>query len=251
MRRTAVVVALAALAAARPAAAEPAAAKLAPAPVVGTGVIRGAVSFKGTAPARLPVRRDSDPVCAATEQLADDVVVTDGKLAGVVVRLANGSMGTWPAPTTPAVLSQTACAYRPRVLAVQAGQALAVDNGDPTYHNVRGVRGDATVFNVSQPAGAPRILRTDVGAAGEVLHLRCDVHPWMAADVVVHDHPFFAVTGEDGAFELRGVPPGRYTLEAWHPVLGLKQQKVTVGTGKRGTVKAAFAFKAARAPAAR
>ena len=236
-----------------PAKAAPAAAPApVPAPTVptGPGIITGSIAWKGEAPARTKIRRDSDPVCAKTEQLSEDIIVTGGKLAGVLVRIKNGTAGTWTAPTAPAVLTQSACAYRPRVLGIQAGQPLGVDNGDPTYHNVRGVRGGKTVFNESQPDGAPRILKTSAGAAGDVLHLRCDVHPWMESFVPVQDHPFFAVTGTDGSFTIKGLAAGKYVLEAWHPVLGLQTTKVTIGTGKKANAKAAFTFAPAKAAAA-
>jgi hypothetical protein len=222
----------------------------APTVPTGPGVITGSIGWKGEAPARTKIRRDSDPVCAKTEQLSEDIVVTGGKLAGVLVRIKNGTAGTWTPPTAPAVLTQSACAYRPRVLGIQAGQPLGVDNGDPTYHNVRGERGGKTVFNESQPDGAARILKATAGNAGDVLHLRCDVHPWMESFVPVQDHPFFAVTGTDGSFTIKGLAPGKYVLEAWHPVLGLQSTKVTIGAGKKASAKATFTFAPAKAAAA-
>ena len=213
------------------------------------GTIRGVVTFTGTAPARPKLRRDSDPFCEKTVKLAEDVVVTGGKLRDVVVRIKNGTAGTHAAPTTPVTITQRECTYAPRVIAAMAGQKLAVANADATYHNVHGWLGTRTLWNDSQPAGAPQITKSDVGKAGDVLELRCDVHPWMHAFVVVHDHPFFAVTGDDGAFTLTGLAPGTYSVEAWHPTLGLRTAKVVVGKGKKATAKAAFAFTPAK-PAA-
>jgi plastocyanin len=210
------------------------------------GVIRGTVTFAGKAPPRERLQRDTDPVCAAVEKSAEDVVVTAGKLAGVLVRLKNGSAGTFAPPAEPAVIVQRECMYEPRVLGVMVGQTLVIRNADPTYHNIRGVHGDAPLFNLSQPAATPDLERSGLGAAGDVVELHCDVHPWMHAFVVLQDHPFFAVTGPDGSFALTGVPAGKYTLEAWHPVLGMRTASVVVGKGARAKVTAKLRYAAGK-----
>lgn len=219
-------------------------------PAAALGVIRGAVSFVGKAPARERLQRDTDPVCAAVEKTAEEVVVTDGKLAGVLVRLKNGSAGAFSAPAEPAVITQRECMYEPRVLGMMVGQTLVIKNADPTYHNIRAVHGEAPLFNLSQPAATPDQERTQLGAAGDVVELHCDVHPWMRAFVVLQDHPFFAVTGLDGSFALPGVPPGKYTLEAWHPVLGLRTASVVVGKGARAKAMVKLRYQAPKAPPA-
>jgi plastocyanin len=166
----------------------------------------------------------------------------DGKVRDVVVRIKNGTAGRHAAPEAPVVLTQRACTYAPHVTTAIAGQPLAVVNADKTYHNVHAWLGKRTLWNDSHPADAADIVKPDVGKAGEVVELKCDVHPWMHAYVVVVDHPFVAVTGDDGAFAITGVPPGKYTIEAWHPTLGLRTAKVTIGKGKKATAKAAFTF---------
>ncbi len=206
------------------------------------GTIAGTVSWKGAAPARAPLDRKTDPVCAKTARLNEDIVVTDGKLRDVHVRLKLGSAGTHAAPGTAAVMAQTECMYSPRVLGVVAGQKVEILNGDPTFHNVRGNLGTKILFNLPHMAGGAPLSRGDLGKAGDVVAMRCDVHPWMAAWIVIRDHSYFAVTGDDGAFTLANVPPGSYTLEAWHPTLGLKTAKVKVKKGK--TAKASFSFAA-------
>lgn len=221
--------ALAGDAAAKPAPAAPAKSAAAPA---ATGSIRGTVEFTGKAPEQPILRRDSDPVCAAVEKRGEDIVVTKGKLAGVLVRIKNGTAGSHAAPSEPAVVIQRECTYEPRVTGVLVGQKVAIKNADETYHNVRATRGDDYMFNLSQPARAPDIVRDDFKTAGATVSLHCDVHPWMNAFIVVQDHPFFAVTAADGSFTLANVPPGSYELEAWHPVLGLRTSKVKVGKGK-------------------
>ena len=204
------------------------------------GGVAGTVSFTGAPPARTMLDRSTDMVCKKDAMLAEDVVVTGGKLRDVHVRIRSGQAGTHKAPATPVVVDQTRCMYRPRVVGAVAGQKLVVRNSDPTFHNVRGTRDQATDFNLAHPAHHDDIVRDITAKAGEVLTLRCDVHPWMRGFVAVTDHPFFAVTGADGAFTIAGLPAGKYTLEAWHPVLGLQSTAIKVVAGK--TARADFVF---------
>jgi plastocyanin len=207
------------------------------------GTITGVVLYKGTkVPEREKLRRDSDPYCDKTEALSDDVIVTKDKLAGVVVRIKVGTGGTHAAPTDPVELTQDRCMYRPHVQTAFPGQKLAVKNADATYHNVHAWLAGKTLWNDGHPAEAADIVKESVGAAGDVLELKCDVHPWMHAYVVVVDHPYVDVTGTDGAFRITGVPPGTYTLEAWHPTLGLQTTSITIKAKSKKAVKAKFAF---------
>ncbi len=209
-----------------------------------TGSIAGEVRWTGAAPARAALDRASDPVCARTQRTGEDVVVEAGRVRDVHVRLENGSAGTHAAPTAPAVVIQSECMYGPRVVGVVAGQPLEIRNADATFHNVRGNLGSKILWNLGQAAQQPPLTRKDLGKPGDVVSLHCDVHPWMAGWAVISDHPFFAVTGANGAFVLKDVPVGSYTVEAWHPTLGVKTAKVKVKKGK--TTKAAFAFTAAK-----
>lgn len=207
------------------------------------GRIQGTVLFEGEPPARAPLARSGDSYCAKVAKLADDVVVTRGKLKDVLVRVQNGAGGTHAAPATPVLLDQKDCMYTPRVVGVMAGQQLAVRNSDGTFHNVRGTVSGKQLFNQPQPAKAAD-LAVDTAPAGSVLDVVCDVHPWMHAYAVVQDHPYFAVTGETGEFSISGLAPGSYTLEAWHPTLGTKTLQVKVGTGKKAAITARFSYKA-------
>jgi len=209
------------------------------------GSITGTVRFDGPAPARAELERDTDPVCAKTKGQAEDVIVTGGMLRDVLVRVKAGAKGPFAAPPAPVVVTQRDCRYDPHVSAVQVGQSLAIKSGDATYHNVHVSKAGKNLWNLSQPAGDPDIVKETPGAAGDVVSLHCDVHAWMQAWAVVVDNPYFAVTDDAGAFTLTGLPPGTYTLEAWHPVLGARTDKVTVG--KRAAAKASFHFKAAPA----
>ena len=120
-----------------------------------------------------------------------------------------------------------------------AGQKIEVHNSDPTLHNVHAFQGKKTVFNMGQPAKARPIVKS-IAADADVVKLKCDVHSWMVSYVVVAKSPFFAVSGEDGRFEIKNVPPGRYTIEAWHEKLGTKTAEVTVEEGKTAELPVAF-----------
>lgn len=233
MRRSVVVLTLAAagLVAAGPASAAP-----------GTGAIKGVVTWKGAPPADPAVDRSRDPACP-TGRGAEDVVVTDGKLRDVLVRIKLAAPPSAPpSAPPPAVIGQTACMYTPRVVGLVVGQKLEIRNLDPTFHNVRGNLATKILWNLGQAKGAPAIVRDNLGQPGDVVSLHCDVHPWMSAWVAIHDHPHFAVTGADGGFTLPDLAPGTYTVEAWHPTLGTKTSKLKVRRGK--TTKASFTFAA-------
>jgi len=209
----------------------------------GPGTIKGTVLYEGEPPERPAQKRDRDPVCAKNPQLADDVIVTKGKLKDVLVRVKNGTAGTYPAPTEPATLDQQGCLYAPHVLGVRAGQKLRVHNGDGTFHNVHGTIAGKSAWNKPQAAKSADLSLDTSTQAGDVIEIACDVHPWMHAYAVVQDHPFFAVTDAAGTFEIKGLPAGTYTLEAWHPTFGMKTLTVKIGVGKLASVNARFSYK--------
>ncbi|MEO8704683.1 MAG: TonB-dependent receptor [Kofleriaceae bacterium] len=210
------------------------------------GAIKGTVIYEGAQPERKKLRRDTDPYCAKTDKLAEDVVVTKGKLKDVLVRIKNGTGGKHPAPATPVLIDQHECMYSPRVVGLVAGQKLAVRNSDGTFHNVRGTVAGKLLWNKPQPASDPDLALDPAGKPGDVVDVVCDVHPWMHSYAVVMDHPFFAVTGEDGAFEIKGLAAGSYTLETWHPTLGVQTLTVKIGTGAKAVVPARISYKGER-----
>lgn len=208
------------------------------------GTITGRVTFAGTAPSLPPQRMDADPNCVQQGGTAPDesiVLGADGALRNVFVYVKDG-LGSlrFPVPSTPVVLDQKGCRYVPHVLGAQVGQDVEIVNSDPTLHNIHAVPMSNREFNTGQPL--PGMKHTHRFTAREVMvPFKCDVHPWMHAYIGVLDHPFFAVTSTDGSFELKGLPPGTYTVEAWHETLGMQTQMVTIGAKETGTVE--FSFK--------
>src|SRR5258706_16088930 len=127
--------------------------------------------------------------------------------------------------------------YRPRVAMLMAGQSLLVRNSDQALHNVHTYKGASTLFNQAEVPGLPAIAKTFKDATGEILKFKCDVHPWMTAYVAVTGHPFVAVSNDAGGFEIPKVPPGKYTVEAWHERFGTKSAEVTVEASKPAEAK--------------
>ena len=213
------------------------------------GTITGKVSLNGAAPAPKPIDMNADPACSSKNPnaVAEDVVVKDGKIEYVFVYIKDGQptagkkIGdySFPAPSTPAVLDQNGCHYKPHVLGIQIDQKFEVRNSDPTAHNVNVQPKGNTAWNQSQPPNAQPIIKT-FARPETLIPIKCNQHPWMKAWVGVLKHPFYGVTKEDGSFQIASVPPGKYTVVAWHEKYGEKTMEVTVGD--KATATADFAF---------
>lgn len=218
----------------------PSGAPAAAAGATGPGVVSGSVKLTGTPPEMPMTKRQADPFCAKTPMKEEEVIVgPGGGLKNVVVRVTKGATGSYPTPSTAVMLDQSGCMYRPRVQAAMVGQSLTIRNSDQTLHNVHGYKGASTLFNQAEIPGLPPITKK-LPDVDQVLKFKCDVHPWMTAYVAVSTNPFFAVTGDDGSFKITGLPPGSYTLEAWHERYGPKTAEVTVAADK--PTEAAFQY---------
>lgn len=205
------------------------------------GKITGTVIYEGTDPVRKDLVRDTDPYCASTPALADDLIVTKGKLKDVFVRIKNPPPGSAP-PKQP-ILDQKNCTYSPRVVAVAPGSKIAVRNSDGTFHNVNGSIAGKLLWNKPMAAKDPDLALDATSKAGDIIDLVCNVHPWMHAYAIAIDHSYWAITGEDGTFTIGNLPAGSYTLETWHPKLGTRTLELKIGTGAKATVPARIGYK--------
>ena len=217
------------------------------------GTVSGAISFTGTPPAPKKIDSSADPACGTANPnlVTEDTAVADGKLANVFVYIKDGAAadGTkigdyaFTPPSDAVTLDQKGCQYVPHVLGVQVNQKFKVTNSDQTQHNIHPNPKSNPGWNQTQANGAAPIEKTFT--RHEVLiPVKCDQHPWMKSYVAVVKHPFFAVSAADGTFVIKGLPPGKYTVAAWHEKGGPngteKTMEVTVAAN--GTAKADFAF---------
>lgn len=210
------------------------------------GSIKGVIRFSGKKPVRRVIDMDQEPECAHLHKggkvLDEDVVVNpNGTLANVFVFLKKGLEDkSFEPPTTPVLINQKGCWFEPRVLGMQTGQSLKVTNSDPVTHNIHPMAKINNEWNHSQAPEDPplsrRFVREEV-----MIRVKCNVHGWMRAWVGVLPHPYFAVTGADGSFEIRNIPPGNYTLAAWQERFGSEEQTLTLSPSSQQNVT--FTFK--------
>jgi plastocyanin len=205
------------------------------------GSLKGTVKLAGKAPEPATLNMKADPFCAKQPPAKDEEVAVGagGGLKNVVVRIAKGVSSPPAAPTSPAVIDQRGCRYVPRVQVVQAGQSLEIRNSDSTLHNVHTYKGTATLFNQAHIQGSGPIKKK-FATVGDVVRFKCDVHPWMTAYLLVTDSPYFAISGEDGSFNIADVPAGKYTVEVWHERLGTQTKEVTVADGQPAELNLQF-----------
>ena len=204
------------------------------------GTVTGQAAFSGEAPKPAAVNTGTDPACSGAR---NDAVLLgkDGKtLRNVLVRVVDAPAEASAATERPpVVIQQRGCVYQPRVSGAVTGQQVLVGNGDEALHNVHAYQGKKTLLNRAQLPGAKEI-RVALPAGADVVQLKCDIHPWMLAHVVVSPSPYFAVTDAEGRFHIEGVPAGTWQLEAWHEQFGLKKGQVKVEEGKPATVSFSF-----------
>ncbi len=206
--------------------------------------VLGRVKFEGTVPKPAPINMAADPTCAKqheTRATSEDFVPgVNGTLENVVVFISDGlGNRNFDVPTEPVRVEQKGCMYKPHVLAVRANQPLELVNSDSTVHNIHPIPANNREWNKSETPG----LHVEETFAREeiAIPVKCNIHPWMRGYIAVFKHPFFSVTGKDGSFDLKGLPPGEYTISAWHEKLGTLTQRVTVTAGETKSID--FVFK--------
>ena len=208
--------------------------------------VNGTVKLEGTAPKLTHINMSADPACAKSHPggatVQDIAADANGGLENVVVFVVDGlGNKTFDPPSQPAVMEQKGCMYQPHVVAMQTNQKLEVVNDDSTIHNIHPLPLNNREWNKAQAPGT----RVDMTFAREeiAIPMKCNVHPWMRSYIAVFKHPYFAVSTENGSFDLKNLPPGNYTVQAWHEKLGTLTQKVTVGPGETKTLDLVFKAK--------
>ena len=199
------------------------------------GVIIGRVIYQGTPPKPKPINFGADKVCgnlnkdhaAFYEKL---VVNPDSTVKWALVSIRGKVPGKYTPPDKPVVVDQRNCIFVPHVAAMMAGQEIVYQNSDPLSHNVRSNARRNPAFNAIFASKMNAKSKMDLPE--QAIQLKCDIHFWMSSFLHVLPHPFFAVTGDDGVFVIPGVPPGDYTLSAWHESLKIPDQKINLGAGE-------------------
>jgi plastocyanin len=199
------------------------------------GTITGKVDFSGAKPTTPVLHMDAEPYCVSqhsTPVHSQDIVVNPNNTLQYALVYISDGLGdrTFDTPKTPVVLDQKGCMYQPHVVGIQAGQPFEVVSSDKTTHNIHPMPKDNREWNQSQAPGSPPIDKTWARPEfNPPIPVKCNVHPWMKSYIAVFPNPYFAVTGDDGTFTIKNVPPGTYTVTVWQEKLGEQKQQVTVG----------------------
>jgi len=208
--------------------------------------VTGKVTLDGTAPVMKALDMSANPFCVRahpTPQKSEEVQVGQGgavKDAFVWIKDGDAVTGkTWQVPTTAVLLDQNGCMYKPHVLGVMAGQNIDIKTSDQTNHNIHPMPSVNQEWNESQAPGSEDKMK-NFPRQEVMIPVKCQIHPWMKAYIGVVSHPFFFVTGDDGTYTIKGLPPGTYTLEFWQEKYGTHDEQVTVAPKDTKTVNYAF-----------
>ncbi|MFN0206866.1 MAG: hypothetical protein ACKVS6_11225 [Planctomycetota bacterium] len=211
----------------------------------GDAVVKGKVRFDGEAPKRDAVDMKADGICVKAHEtpvLKEDVIVgKEGAFKNVFVYVKKGIEGKYEAPKEAVTVDQKGCVYIPHVFGIVAGQKINIKNSDATTHNVHSYGKKNKAINQGQPPGAGD-LSVEWKASEMSLWIKCDMHSWMSTICHVMKHPFFTVTDDNGMFEIKGLPAGKYTIAAIHETLG--EQTVEVEVAAKDSKDANFTFSA-------
>ena len=224
---------------------------ISPGVAVAASTITGTVTFDGKAPVLRAIAMDAEPVCAKKHSGPvpnEMLVLGNGNTMGnILVWVSKGlpAAKTWPVPTTPVVLDQNGCMYKPHVMGIMVGQAYRILNSDGILHNIHTLPKINPAFNRGQPATVKE-MTTTFPKPEAIFQVKCDVHPWMNAFIAVFTHPFFSATGTDGKFTISGLDAGTYEITAWHEKLGTQTASVTVAANETKTQGFKFAVSGAK-----
>jgi len=215
----------------------------APAAVAGPPAdVSGRATYSGKAKRKL-VKMSADAVCVKAhkgQKVYDEPVVVNakGELKNVFVYVKGSVSGQYSTPA-PVTLDQNGCLYTPRIWGLQTNQIIKIKNSDPTLHNVHSLAKKNKNFNSGMPKKG-QIIEKTFSKPETMIRIKCDVHGWMTTYVGVLNHPFYAVTSANGTYSFPPLPPGTYTIAAWHEKLGTKTQDVTLAPGQKAQVNFKF-----------
>ncbi|HEY2030254.1 MAG TPA: carboxypeptidase regulatory-like domain-containing protein [Myxococcales bacterium] len=197
--------------------------------------IEGTIDVSGTIPKPGKLHREADPYCAKKPMNDPSTEGKSGHLENVWVHVTKGAKEAAKPPTDVVEMDQKDCMYTPRMATAVLGQKIQAKNDDPILHNVHTYMGASTLFNKGMPNDKAAPIETTASAEG-MMKWKCDVHPWMRGYIGVSKSGLQAISKDDGSFSIANVPPGKYTVEAWHEKYGTKSQEVTVEAGKPAKV---------------
>ncbi len=205
--------------------------------------ITGKVTLSGTPAKSKPLDLSKEPEClkmhASNPLFPETVLIGPGNgLRNVVVYISSDIAENSPAPSSPATFDQQGCHYTTHVLAVRIGQEIKISNSDPFSHNIHPLAKINREWNKMQLPGTPPF--SYAYDHEEFIPIKCNIHPWMRGYFAVLKTSHFAVTDDDGRFSLPDLPPGHYTVTAWHETYGAQSKEITVTAG--GSLSLNFSF---------
>ena len=207
-----------------------------------SGIITGTVTYTGTPAKPEPINMSKQPECAKLypKPLMTEKVVTGpgNTLQNVVVYISAGASDVSPVPANPVIFDQQNCRYTTHVLAFRVGEDVSISNSDPWSHNIHPIPRINREWNKLQPPTTPPFSYSY--DKEEFIPVKCNIHAWMQAYFIVLKTSYFAVTGQDGRFAMPNLPPGKYTITAWHETFGTQSQEITIMNGQSLTVDFIF-----------
>ena len=215
---------------------------------VSAGTVTGKINFKGTKPAPSKITMNADPRCiklhSGKDVFSEQVAVNpNNTLQYVFVYVKKGLEGKkFPTPAEKRTIDQKGCMYNPHMFGVMVNQPIEITNSDPTMHNIHALPKNSKQFNIAQPKQGMKMTQK-FDKAEVMVKVKCEVHNWMASYIGVLDHPFYAVSDNQGNFTIKDLPAGTYELEAWHEKYGTQTMQVTVGASDTKTADFTFAGK--------
>jgi plastocyanin len=213
-------------------------------PTGNEATLTGSIIANGEVPRIMRYDMSADPVCeklSVDHHDLDDLLISDQRVVNTFVYIKGGELNSYrfEVPDAEVELAHKGCYYSPRILGIRAGQRLSIVNNDPTTHNTHPTPVLNPEWNMSQAVGSTPFVKTFTRAE-QFIPVKDNHHPWERAIIGVFDHPFFAVSDQFGNYEIRGLPPGKYKLVAWHERLGEQEMEITIVPGESRKIDFTF-----------